>query len=68
MPIIDEEPTQIQLSISMYLEVTMSLSITDIRDIYMIKHRDNEFALGHNHINGIENFGDKVKYDWQSSD
>jgi len=23
---------------------------------YRVKHRENEFALGHNHINGIENF------------
>jgi transposase len=23
---------------------------------YRVKHGDNEFALGHNHINGIENF------------
>ena len=46
----------------------MGLSITAIRDIYMIKHRENEFALGHNHINGIENFGDRVKYDWQNSE
>jgi len=23
---------------------------------YRVKHSDNEFAKGHNHINGIENF------------
>jgi transposase len=28
---------------------------------YRIKHSENEFAKGHNHINGIENFGVCVK-------
>ena len=57
-----------QLYIPTDLKAMMGLSITAIRDIYMIKHRENEFALGHNHINGIENFGDRVKYDWQNSE
>jgi phosphoglycolate phosphatase-like HAD superfamily hydrolase len=41
------------------LDGTLVDSLEDIGDAMnrvLVQHSDNEFAVGHNHINGIENF------------